>query len=40
MSDENVLISEIIDNTFDNISAEIGPTGPQNYVICYTHWNF
>lgn len=30
MSDENVLISEIIDNTFDN-NEEIGPTGPQNY---------
>jgi hypothetical protein len=29
MSDENVLISEIIDNSFDDIASEIGPTGPQ-----------
>jgi len=30
MDQENILISEIIDNSLDN-SEEIGPTGPQNY---------
>ena len=30
MDEENILISEIIDNSFDS-SEEIGPTGPQNY---------
>ena len=31
MDEENILISEIIDNSFDS-NEEIGPTGPQNYT--------
>jgi len=31
MSDENILISEIIDSSFD-VGDTVGPTGPQNYT--------